>query len=226
MLEYEIGEIDRRLACLVQQGTVDAVSYDPPRCRVRVGDWVSDWLPWFTVAAGAVRFWRPPSEGEQVSILSASGELSSAYAVPGYYAEQHGGAARHSPNETAFDFPDGASQVYDHASHEYRVDVPAGGRIVFRIGETELELRADGVTLRTEKLLGDVPDSTFTGNTTTGQRLTFNGGMQGRAGANGGPAVEVDGGARYTGDVEIGGKSFLDHSHREQGDGAPVSPPL
>ncbi|CAJ5909626.1 baseplate assembly protein V [Burkholderia pseudomallei] len=50
--------------------------------------------------------------------------------------------------------------------------------------------------------------------------------MQGRAGANGGPAVEVDGGARYTGDVEIGGKSFLDHSHREQGDGAPVSPPL
>ncbi|ONC38058.1 baseplate assembly protein [Burkholderia pseudomallei] len=225
MLEYEIGEIDRRLACLVQQGTVDAVSYDPPRCRVRVGDWVSDWLPWFTVAAGAVRFWRPPSEGEQASILSASGELSSAYAVPGYYAEQHGGAARRSPNETAFDFPDGASQVYDHASHEYRVDVPAGGRIVFRIGETELELRADGVTLRTEKLLGDVPDSTFTGNTTTGQLLTFNGGMQGKSSGDGDIAVKVYGGAVFTEDVIAAKVSVSKHSHREQGDGELVGPP-
>ncbi|MET5115614.1 phage baseplate assembly protein V, partial [Burkholderia pseudomallei] len=85
-------------------------------------------------------------------------------------------AARRSPNETAFVFPEGASQVYDHATHEYRVDVPAGGRIVFRIGETELEQRADGVTLRTEKLHGDGPDSTFTGNTTPGQSLTINGG--------------------------------------------------
>ncbi|AIV78950.1 phage baseplate assembly V family protein [Burkholderia pseudomallei] len=226
MLEYEIGEIDRRLACLVQQGTVDAVSYDPPRCRVRVGDWVSDWLPWFTVAACAVRFWRPPSEGEQASVLSASGELSSAYAVPGYYAEQHGGAARRSPNETAFDFPDGASQVYDHASHEYRVDVPAGGRIVFRIGETELELRADGVTLRTEKLLGDIPDSTFTGNTTTEQRLTFNGGMQGKAGSSVGLAVVVSGGAAFSDDIVASGTSVSQHRHMEQGDGAPTSQPL
>lgn len=225
MLEYEIGEIDRRLACLVQQGTVEAVSYDPPRCRVRVGDWVSDWLPWFTVAAGAVRFWRPPSEGEQASVFSSSGELSSAYAVPGYYAEQHGGAARRSASETAFDFPDGASRVYDHASHEYRIDVPAGGRIVFRIGETELELRADGVTLRTEKLLGDVPDSTFTGNTTTEQRLTFNGGMQGRASPSGGVAVQVRGGAAFTEDVTAANVSVSRHRHREEGDGELVGPP-
>jgi hypothetical protein len=55
--------------------------------------------------------------------------------------------------------------------------VPAGGRIVFRIGGTEFELKADGATLRSAKLLADVPDSTFTGNTTTEQLLTFNGGM-------------------------------------------------
>ncbi|KVC63874.1 baseplate assembly protein, partial [Burkholderia ubonensis] len=182
--------------------------------------------PWKTAAAGAVRFWRPPSVGEQATMFAPSGDLAGAYAIPGYYSDQHGGSARASPAETAWDYPDGASEVYDHEKHEYRVDVPAGGRIVFRIGGTELELRADGVTLRTQQLLGDIPDSTFTGNTTTEKLLTFNGGMQGKGGAAGGPAVQVNGGARYTGDVDIGGKSFLRHSHMEQGDGAPVSSPL
>ncbi|KVQ67907.1 baseplate assembly protein [Burkholderia territorii] len=226
MSDYELGEIDRRMACMVQHGTIDDVSYRPALCRVRIGDWVSDWMPWKTAAAGVVRFWRPPSIGEQASMFAPSGDLAGAYAAPGYYSEQHGGAARSSPSETAWDYPDGASEVYDHEKHEYRVDVPAGGRIVFRIGATELELRADGVTLRTEKLLGDVPDSTFTGNTTTEKLLTFNGGMQGKDAGNGGPAVKVQGGAIYTDDVEIAGKSFIGHRHMEEGDGAPVSPPL
>ncbi|KVT57981.1 baseplate assembly protein [Burkholderia ubonensis] len=226
MSDYALGEIDRRMACMVQHGTVEGVTYQPPMCRVRIGAWVSDWMPWKTAAAGAVRFWRPPSVGEQATMFAPSGDLAGAYAIPGYYSDQHGGSARASPAETAWDYPDGASEVYDHEKHEYRVDVPAGGRIVFRIGGTELELRADGVTLRTQQLLGDIPDSTFTGNTTTEKLLTFNGGMQGKGGVAGGPAVQVNGGARYTGDVDIGGKSFLRHSHMEQGDGAPVSPPL
>ncbi|KVA70980.1 baseplate assembly protein [Burkholderia ubonensis] len=226
MSDYELGEIDRRMACMVQHGTVEGVTYQPPMCRVRIGAWVSDWMPWKTAAAGAVRFWRPPSVGEQATMVAPSGDLAGAYAIPGYYSDQHGGSARTSPAETAWDYPDGASEVYDHEKHEYRVDVPAGGRIVFRIGGTELELRADGVTLRTQQLLGEIPDSTFTGNTTTEKLLTFNGGMQGKGGVADGPAVQVNGGARYTGDVDIGGKSFLRHSHMERGDGAPVSPPL
>ncbi|MDR8962788.1 phage baseplate assembly protein V [Burkholderia multivorans] len=226
MSDYALGEIDRRMACMVQHGTVEDVSYQPPLCRVRIGDWVSDWMPWKTAAAGVVRFWRPPSIGEQASMFSPSGELAGAYAAPGYYSDQHGGSARSSPSETAWDYPDGASEVYDHEKHEYRVDVPAGGRIVFRIGGTVLELRADGATLRTQQFLGDIPDSTFTGNTTTEKLLTFNGGMQGKAGGDGGPAVSVQGGAVYTGDIEIAGKSFVEHRHMEEGDGARVSPPL
>ncbi|MCO8577563.1 phage baseplate assembly protein V [Burkholderia multivorans] len=226
MSDYALGEIDRRMACMVQHGTVEDVSYQPPLCRVRIGDWVSDWMPWKTAAAGVVRFWRPPSVGEQASMFAPSGELAGAYAAPGYYSDQHGGSARSSPSETAWDYPDGASEVYDHEKHEYRVDVPAGGRIVFRIGGTVLELRADGATLRTQQFLGDIPDSTFTGNTTTEKLLTFNGGMQGKGGGEGGPTVRVEGGASYTGDVEIAGKSFLSHRHKEQGDGELVSTPV
>ncbi|TDA49117.1 phage baseplate assembly protein V, partial [Burkholderia pyrrocinia] len=56
--------------------------------------------------------------------------------------------------------------------------------------------------------------------------LTFNGGMQGKGGSADGPAVRVAGGAIYQDDVEIGGKSFLKHSHWEEGDGALVSVPV
>ncbi|WP_049126034.1 hypothetical protein, partial [Burkholderia cenocepacia] len=154
------------------------------------------------------------------------GDLASAFVAPGYYTEQHGGSGRSSPDETATDFPDGAFEQYNHASHEYVLSVPAGGRIVFRIGGTEFELKADGATLRSAKLLADVPDSTFTGNTTTEQLLTFNGGMQGKAAATSGVAVQVQGGAAFTEDVEAAGISVSQHRHMEQGDGAPVGRPI
>ncbi|WP_043205587.1 phage baseplate assembly protein V [Burkholderia cenocepacia] len=226
MSDFELGEMDRRMACLTQSAVVEAITYDPPRVKVRVGDWVSDWLKWQAGAAGKVRHWRPPSVDEEVALWAPSGDLAGAFVAPGYYTEQHGGAGRSSPDETATDFPDGAFEQYNHASHEYVLSVPAGGRIVFRIGGTEFELKADGATLRSAKLLADVPDSTFTGNTTTEQLLTFNGGMQGKPGVGGGVAMKIAGNAEYTGDVVAGGKSLTKHQHREQGDGELVSPPV
>nr|WP_230958211.1 hypothetical protein [Burkholderia territorii] len=119
-----------------------------------------------------------------------------------------------------------AFEQYNHASHEYVLSVPAGGRIVFRIGATEFELKADGAMLRAAQLLADVPDSTFTGNQTTEKLLTFNGGMQGKAGAGGGIAVKVGGGAEFADDVVAAGKAVSKHSHREPGDGELVSEPI
>ncbi|MBJ9716352.1 phage baseplate assembly protein V [Burkholderia gladioli pv. alliicola] len=226
MSDYELGEMDRRMACLTQSAIVEAVTYDPPRVKVRIGDWVSDWLKWQAGAAGAVREWRPPSVDEEVALWAPSGDLAGAFVAPGYYTDQHGGAGRTSPDETATDFPDGAFEQYNHASHEYVLSVPAGGRIVFRIGGTEFELKADGATLRSAKLLADVPDSTFTGNTTTEQLLTFNGGLYGKAATTSGVAVQVQGGAAFTDDVKAAGISVSQHRHMEQGDGAPVGRPI
>ncbi|WP_419692326.1 phage baseplate assembly protein V [Burkholderia gladioli] len=226
MSDYELGEMDRRMACLTQSAIVEAVTYDPPRVKVRIGDWVSDWLKWQAGAAGAVRHWRPPSVEEEVALWAPSGDLAGAFVAPGYYTDQHGGSGRSSPDETATDFPDGAFEQYNHASHEYVLSVPAGGRIVFRIGGTEFELKADGATLRSAKLLADIPDSTFTGNTTTEQLLTFNGGLHGKAATTSGVAVQVQGGAAFTDDVEAAGISVSQHRHMEQGDGAPVGRPI
>lgn len=155
MSDFELGEMDRRMACLTQSAIVEAVTYDPPRVKVRIGDWVSDWLKWQAGAAGKVRQWRPPSVDEEVALWAPSGDLAGAFVAPGYYTAQHGGSGRSSPDETATDYPDGAFEQYNHASHEYVLSVPAGGRIVFRIGGTEFELKADGAMLRSAKLLAE-----------------------------------------------------------------------
>lgn len=224
MTEYDIGEIDRRIACMLQVGVVSAVDHAARRCRVTVGDWTSLPIPWLSFAAGAVRSWRPPSQNEQAVVVAPSGDLATAFAIVGYYTEQHD-APDSSPDKTVMDFPDGARESYDHASSEYVFDVPAGGRIVFRIGDTQLVLEAAGTTLTTPTFTGDTPTATFTGDTTVEKRLTFNGGMTGKSGG-GGATMEIEGKARFTEDVIAGDISLTGHSHMEQGDGAPVGPPI
>jgi phage baseplate assembly protein V len=163
--------------------------------------------------------------GEQAIVLAPSGTLAGAFVLAGFYSDTHGGANDNTPSTTATDWPDGAHEHYDHDAHEYVFSVPAGGRIVFRIGGTEMQLTAEGITQTTPKLLVDAPDSTFTGNSTTQKRLTFQGGMTGGNTA-GGPASQIDGDADFTGTVTSKGKSLPDHTHMNQGDGVPVSAPL
>jgi phage baseplate assembly protein V len=145
--------------------------------------------------------------------------------LAGFYSDTHGGANGASASVTVTDYPDGAHEHYDHDAHEYVFSVPADGRIVFRIGGTQMELTAAGITQTTPKLLVDAPDTTFTGNSTTAKRLSFLGGMTGKNTA-GGPASTIDGDADFTGNVTSKGKSLPYHTHREQGDGVPTSEPL
>lgn len=224
MSEFEIGEIDRRLACLIQAGVVSAVDHAARRCRVSVGDWTSLPIPWLSFAAGEVRSWRPPSVGEQALIVAPSGELATAFAIVGYYTQQHD-APESSPDKTVTVFPDGARESYDHASSEYVLDVPAGGRIVFRIGDTQLVMEAGSTTLTTPSFTGETPAATFTGATTVEKMLTFNGGMTGKGG-DGGATMEIVGAATFSDEVTAGGIPLTKHSHMEQGDGAPVGPPI
>jgi phage baseplate assembly protein V len=224
-MSYEAGETDRRLACIVQAGVIAQVDLASARCTVTVGDWTSDWLPWWTRAAGSVREWRPPSPKEQALLISPSGCLEGGFVLAGFYTGQHGGANGQSADLTVTDYPDGAREHYDHAAHEYRLAVPAGGQIVLQVGDTSLTLRSDGAELKAPQLLADVPASTFTGNALVEKALAFLGGLTGQ-GAAGGAAVAIQGGIQATDDVVAGDVSLRGHSHMEQGDGAPVGQPF
>lgn len=72
-------ETGRRIENVVTVGVVEEVAGGSPgRCRVRIGDNITDWLPWLTLRAASRKgsFWWPPSPGEQVVVLSPGGDLA------------------------------------------------------------------------------------------------------------------------------------------------------
>lgn len=128
-MSYELSEMDRRMATQIQAGTVAEIDCATARCKVKVGEWVSGWMPWGSLGAGAVRHWRPPSVGEQALLLCPSGESSAGFVLPGFYSDQHQQANDNRPNLTAQDYPDGARTEYDHERHCLKAYLPPGGTV-------------------------------------------------------------------------------------------------
>ena len=106
---------------------------------------------------------------------------------------------------------------YDRALHHWRLAVPAGGKIVMEIGSTTLELRDDGTTLSTPKLLADAAESTFTGTVLVQKLFTYLKGLVGKSGGGAGASIEgdiqVNGNVSATGSImDVDGNSNH-HSH-------------
>lgn len=72
-------ELNRRLENLARVGTVLAVRHQhPPRCRIKLGDNTTDWLPWIAGRAAGKdgSAWWPPIEGEQCLVIAPGGDLA------------------------------------------------------------------------------------------------------------------------------------------------------
>ena len=81
-----LPDLARRLANIVRLGTVSAVQMDPPRVKVQTGDILTNWLPWAGMRAGeGKKEWSPLDEGEQVVILSPSGDTAQGVVFPGLF---------------------------------------------------------------------------------------------------------------------------------------------
>lgn len=130
-------EAERRIGNLTNLGTITAVDYHRGLCRVQIGDNITDWLPFGCGSHGAVRFWNPPSLGEQVCVSSLDGELENAYITHALPTPDHP-HAHDSGDRIALDLPDGAQIAYDHSSHRLDITLPAGSHI---------ELSADTIAL-------------------------------------------------------------------------------
>jgi phage baseplate assembly protein V len=105
----------RRIESLIRLGTVAAVDYLRALCRVKSGDLTTDWLPWLTPRAGLTRTWDPPTIGEQVLVLSPSGEPANGIVLPGIYSTVFGPPS-HLPVEDLRRYPDGATVSYNTAT--------------------------------------------------------------------------------------------------------------
>lgn len=188
------AEDQRKTANLIKQGNI--AESDPAGCvRVRIGELLTDWLPYFVPFAGGVSVHRPPSVGENCLVLSPSGETANGLVLCGLMSDQFPQPSN-SADETVIRFPDGASIRYNHASGS---------------------LDASGIKTITvqaaQSLLIDCPQSSFTGALTVDGLFTYQAGM---AGSNGqGGSTTINGDIRHGGGTLSSNGVVLDaHTHK------------
>ena len=126
MNSFESNELNRRLANIITLGVVAQADYLSARVRVTIGAILSDWLPWLTLRGGNDRTWWPPEIGEQVVVLSPSGDLGQGVVLSALFQDDY-------PNtdivagKNSVTYADGAVIEYDRESHHLSAKLPSGG---------------------------------------------------------------------------------------------------
>lgn len=82
-LYYRLAEMERRARNRKRTGVVDEVDNAKGLARVKLTDksgkpYLSPWVPWKEIAAGGIKSHIPPTKGEQVDLVSESGDLTDA----------------------------------------------------------------------------------------------------------------------------------------------------
>lgn len=165
-LTFEVTELHRRLANLIRLGRVIAADYagDIPRLRIRIGELETAWLPVMTSRAGGDNCWWPVEIGEQVLVLSPSGDLAQGV-VLGSLHQQAYPAPGHAVHVHRVVYGDGAVIEYDRKAHALKAVLPAGATTqlvspggVHIVGDVEVEghIRASGdITDHTRSMQAD-----------------------------------------------------------------------
>ena len=113
-------ELQRQLDNLIRIGTVTAVRSG--QCRVKSGELETNWRPYLVPRAGNTRRRQRPTLGEQVLLLSVSGDLRNAYVLPALYQERlpEPSAEDEDPDLDRIEYPDGAVLEYRPSSGTLR----------------------------------------------------------------------------------------------------------
>ena len=116
-------ENERRLQSFVNRGIVTDVDHANARCRVQIDGVETDWLKFSATRIGKVKIWNPPCAGEQVLVISETGELSTGLVTTSFdYDDQPMPSANADTFEVHCD--DGATFIYNHATHNLGVTLP------------------------------------------------------------------------------------------------------
>lgn len=121
-----LAEAFRLIHNLVRIGAVAEVDVDRARARVQAGDNLTGWQPWISARTGTTLEWDPPTVGEQVVLLSPSGDLAQALIITGLYQQN---APSASADEHKRVYPDGATITYDHVKKELVASLPGKANV-------------------------------------------------------------------------------------------------
>lgn len=124
-----IADLARLLENIVRFGTIEAVQMQPPRVQVKSGNITTAWRPWLNLRAGADREWDPPTAGEQVVLLSPSGNLAQGVVLTGLFSDlipangDRDGLHRRT-------YRDGAVIEYDSIAKHLRATLPGTAEVI------------------------------------------------------------------------------------------------
>lgn len=166
--DLQIPDMERRIAGMVRLGVVHEQDFsDPkaPRVRVKAGNFTTGWIPWTVASASGDTDWEPLDVGTQVIMAAPSGDMAQAVVLGAIHQDKHP-AYGGDPDERGRVWKDGARDTYNRKTHTRTIDVPAGGKILLKIGGTSYELTADGATLTAPRVKIDTPEAEFTGKIT------------------------------------------------------------
>lgn len=206
--ELALPDIERRVANMVRVGAVMAVDHAKKMVRIKSGDLEGAWVRWPAGrAAAGKRRWDPPEVGEQVVMVSPSGDMRQALVLPGIYQDDHD-APTTDANKDHVTYGDGTVIEYDRGTHTLVANLGDSqifadrSKIELKIGATTLTLTASGSTLETPELTVDSPQSTFTGAVNVEGLLTYSAGLTGSGGSGAaitGPITQTGGNVSLAG---------------------------
>ena len=126
-MNFKLADLFRRVENLFREGTVIQADYKTYRFRVKIGEIETGWLRCLTLRAGVNKAWEPLSIGENVLVLSPSGELANGIILPALFTGANP-APSDKPHLSLFQFSDGAVIEYDTQSHSLNAVLPAGAK--------------------------------------------------------------------------------------------------
>lgn len=122
------GDLQRRLANIVRRGVIHSTQHGKiPKCRVSIGELITDWLPLCQGFSGGFRSdVNPCTVGDAVTVLSEGGDLNNGRVFPGWAT---GGAPvpEGSESEHITVYGDGTEVRYDREAHALTITIAAGG---------------------------------------------------------------------------------------------------
>lgn len=126
------ADINRRLENLIRFGTIKTVnpSKPIPLVTVDLDDIVTPEIRFFNARSGKDSTWDPPSEGEEVIVVSPCGDIGPTSVVfYGLYNNEHP-APSDDLNKKIRVFADGCVIAYDVAAHQLSAILPSGGKAI------------------------------------------------------------------------------------------------
>lgn len=139
--DKEITDLKRRVANMVMVGKISHVDHKNARYRVKSSNLVSDWIPDTQARAGKTCSYEGRDIGEQVIVVSSSGDLSQGVIVGSIHTDANQAADKGNIHRTVY--PDGTTLEYDDEQNTYGIHIKSGGKFILTISDGVL-IKGDG----------------------------------------------------------------------------------